>query len=70
MYTKKAKLSHRKSQICKEVNDYLLESESEEEASDEETETENINDPGGLSIIDATTDPDAYNNVFENLKIL
>uniref|UniRef100_A0A914YJ77 C2H2-type domain-containing protein n=1 Tax=Panagrolaimus superbus TaxID=310955 RepID=A0A914YJ77_9BILA len=67
--TKKAKLSHRKSQVCKKSDEYLLETESEAEESDEEMDEDNNNGPGGLPIIDPSTDPDAYVNVFEHLKI-
>ena len=67
--TKKVKLSQRKSLVCKESNEYLRDSESEAEESDEEMEEANNNDPGGFPIIDPSTDPDAYINVFEHLKI-
>ena len=69
--TKKRKLSHRKSNVCKESDDYLLNSEEEEEdSSDQEIEEEdNNNDPGGLPIINAKTDPDSFINVFEDLQI-
>uniref|UniRef100_A0AC34G561 C2H2-type domain-containing protein n=1 Tax=Panagrolaimus sp. ES5 TaxID=591445 RepID=A0AC34G561_9BILA len=67
--TKKGKLSHRKSQVCTTADDYLLESESEEEASDEVMEEEGEDNSGGLPIIDSSTDVYAYVNVFENHRI-
>ena len=67
--TKKAKLSHRKSQICKESDDYLLESEEETASDAEIEEVTNNNTQDGMPVIHPLTDPYSYINVFQNLEI-
>uniref|UniRef100_A0A914QSG1 C2H2-type domain-containing protein n=1 Tax=Panagrolaimus davidi TaxID=227884 RepID=A0A914QSG1_9BILA len=72
--SKKAKISHKKSHVCTTNYDYLLESESEEEQAEEEDADNSedlviVDDSGGLPIVDPSSDPYAYLNVFENLQI-